>query len=80
MLLDRLSAPEMMLLHKPVGGGDCTSAAHPRPLHPFDQDLRRVLNSVACMGELSAELLGESGSWESLKAVPEGIAQLEQHR
>lgn len=80
VLLDRLSALQMMLLQKPVVSGHYTSAPYNSLLQPIDGDLRKVLGSMAHLGELTAQLLSESCSAESLKAVQEGIAQLEQLR
>lgn len=80
VLLDRLSALQMMLLQKPVVSGRYTSAPYHNLLQPIDQDIRSVMNSVGRLGELTAQLLSESCSGKSLKAVQEAIPQLEQHR
>ena len=80
VLLDRLSALQMMLLQKPVVSGHYTSAPYFYLLQPIDQDVRNVMVSVGRLGALTAELLSERCSEGSLKAVQGEIAQLEQLR
>ena len=80
VLLNRLSALQMMLLQKPVVSGRYTSAPYHNLLQPIDQDIRSVLQSVVQLGSLTAELLSERCSAESLRAVQGRIAALQQHR
>ena len=80
VLLDRLSALQMMLLQKPVVSGRYTSAPYFYLLQPIDQDIRSVMGSAGRLGGLTAELLSDSCSEGSLKAVQHEIARLEQLR
>ena len=59
VLLDRLSALQMMLLQKPVVSGHYTSAPYHNMLQPLDQFVRGVLESAVRLGVLTAELLSE---------------------
>ena len=80
VLLDRLSALQMMLLQKPVVSGHYTAAPYHHLLQPINQDVRKVLHSVGRLGALTAELLSEQCTAGSLTAVQAEIGQLEQLR
>lgn len=77
VLLDRLSALQMMLLQKPVVSGHYTSAPYHNMLQPLDQYVRAVMESAVELGGLTAELLSERCSEASLEAVQAQIKQLE---
>lgn len=80
VLLDRLSALQMMLLQKPVVSGHYTSAPYHNLLQPLDQYVRAVMESAVQLGALTAELLSERCTDASLEAVQAQIKQLEQLR
>ncbi|DBA72154.1 TPA: hypothetical protein ACH3X2_010874 [Trebouxia sp. C0005] len=77
VLLDRLSALQMMLLQKPVVSGHYTSAPYHNMLQPLDQYVRAVLESAVRLGVLTAELLSEQCTDACLDAVQAQIKQLE---
>ena len=77
VLLDRLSALQMMLLQKPVVSGHYTSAPYHNMLQPLDQFVRAVLESAARLGLLTAQLLSEQCTDMCLDAVQAQIKQLE---
>ncbi len=77
VLLDRLSALQMMLLQKPVVSGHYTSAPYHNMLQPLDQFVRAVLESAVRLGVLTAQLLSEQCTDACLDAVQAQIKQLE---
>ena len=80
VLLDRLSALQMMLLQKPVVSGHYTSAPYHNLLQPLDQFVRAVMESAVQLGAFIAELLSERCTDASLEAVQAQIKQLEKLR
>ncbi len=77
VLVDRLSALQMMLLQKPVVSGHYTSAPYHNMLQPLDQFVRAVLESAVRLGVLTAQLLSEQCTDACLNAVQAQIKQLE---
>ena len=77
VLLDRLSALQMMLVQKPVLSGRYTSAPYHHMLQPLDLFVMAVMDSVVKLGALTAELLSEKCTQASLDAVHTEIKQME---
>lgn len=77
VLLDRLSALQMMLMQKPVLSGQYTSAPYHHMLQPLDSFVMAVLESAVKLGAHTAEMLSEKCTPASLDAVHAEIKQLE---
>ncbi|KAL0018489.1 hypothetical protein WJX79_004766 [Trebouxia sp. C0005] len=80
VLLDRLSALQMMLMQRPVLSGQYTSAPYHHMLQPLDSFVMAVMNSAIKLGGVTAEVLSERCTQASLDAVHAEIRQLESLR